>query len=56
MNIRNMLLFVGAEPETCSLRGYDVAVDRSGFVVTVAARAARFRAQPLAAQFTLRLR
>ncbi|WP_407935194.1 FAD-dependent oxidoreductase [Cupriavidus plantarum] len=36
-NIRNVFLFVGAEPETRWLEGCDVTTDRSGFVRTGAA-------------------
>lgn len=39
--IRNVFLFVGAEPETRWLEGCNVRVDRSGFVLTGAAASVR---------------
>ena len=34
MALRNLFLFVGADPETRWLEGCEVAVDRHGFVLT----------------------
>jgi thioredoxin reductase (NADPH) len=45
---RNIFLFVGAEPETGWLAGCDVAVDRSGFVLTGPAASGGFPARPAA--------
>ncbi|WP_219219824.1 FAD-dependent oxidoreductase [Variovorax boronicumulans] len=45
---RNIFLFVGAEPETGWLAGCQVAVDRSGFVLTGPAASGGFPARPAA--------
>ncbi|MGJ7543528.1 FAD-dependent oxidoreductase [Variovorax sp. LT1R16] len=45
---RNIFLFVGAEPETRWLDGCQVAVDRSGFVLTGPAASGGFPARPAA--------
>ena len=48
--LRNVFLFVGADPETRWLEGCNVTVDRSGFVVTGTAASARadgFQPAPL---------
>jgi thioredoxin reductase (NADPH) len=47
-DLRNVFLFVGADPETTWLKGCDVAVDPHGFVLTGAAAAGRPDGKPAA--------